>query len=232
MRTVSGERLDQNGEEMKSKRMSIKEFTQPRVEATADSIMAVDWTHAPAYADFLAQTFYHIQHSTRLLAAAAARFPAEQENLHLHCLKHAGEERSHEKLSLSDLKTVGYALDDFPELPATKSLYRSAYYLIEHVNPVALFGYAYFLEWIAVAAGGRMIPVVEPVYGKKGIKHLHVHTNEDPAHIEGYEELLDTFSGAERDCLLESVATTAADYERLFHEVAARSSRGALRRAG
>ena len=33
------------------------------------------WTERAAYVGWLAQTYYYVRHSTRLLAAAAARFP-------------------------------------------------------------------------------------------------------------------------------------------------------------
>ena len=209
------------------RRKTMKDFTRPEIERVTATILSLDWKNSRVYGDFLAQTYYHIRHSTRLLAAAAARFTPEQEQLHLQCLKHAGEERSHEKLSSSDLEAIGHALGDFPELPATKALYRSQYYLIEHESPLSLFGYAYFLEWIAVEAGGKVIGLAESFYGKSAVKHMHVHTKEDPAHIAVYEKQLDTFTGPHRAALEESVRTTAADYERIYREIEARAKEAA-----
>lgn len=206
------------------RRKTMKEFTRPEIERVTETILGLDWKNSRVYGDFLAQTYYHIRHSTRLLAAAAARFTPEQETLHLQCLKHAGEEKSHEKLSSSDLEAVGHALGEFPELPATKALYRSQYYLIEHENPLSLFGYAYFLEWIAVEAGSKVIGMAESFYGPKAVKHMHVHTREDPAHIAVYEKQLDEFTGPDRAALEESVRTTAADYERIYREIEARAA--------
>lgn len=205
------------------KKLSIRDFTASHIERVKNTIMSLPWEKREVYGDLLAQTYYHICHSTRLLAAAAARFPVSREELHQQCLKHASEERSHEKLSLSDLEVLGFQLSDFSELPSTKSLYRSAYYLIEHEGPIALFGYAYFLEWIAIAGGVPMHEVTERTFGKKAVKHLHVHTKEDPAHIESYEKKLETFSAVDRECIMESVATTAHEYERMYQEIMARS---------
>lgn len=204
---------------------TMREFTQPHIDRVGGKILAMDWKNSRVYGDFLAQTYYHILHSTRLLAAAAARFTPEQEQLHLQCMKHAGEERSHEKLSLSDLAELGYSLKDFPELHPTKALYRAQYYLIERENPLALFGYAYFLEWIGVAVGPEVMKTLEPFYGKNAVKHLHVHTREDPEHIEMYEKQLDQFRGADRKVIEEAVATTAADYERIYDEIRARAGK-------
>lgn len=213
------------------KKTTVKAFTQPQIERVAARIVGMDWQNKRLYGDFMAQTYYHICYSTRLLAAAAARFTVEQEHLHQQCMKHAGEERSHEKLSLSDLKTIGFTLADFSELPATKAMYRSNYYLIEHVSPLSLFGYAYFLEWVAVRAGSQMLAGVEKLYGANAVKHIHVHTKEDPEHIEVYEKQLDTYSGKDRAVLEEAIETTAFGFERIFEEIQARSGAVARKKA-
>lgn len=213
------------------KKQTIKEFTEGEINRVTATMMSIDWSNPAAYGDFLAQTYYHICHSTRLLAAAAARFPLHQEKFHLQCMRHSEEERSHEKLSLSDLKEIGYRLEEFSELPGTKSLYRSNYFLIEHVSPLALFGYAYFLEWIAIAGGEKLMAATEPVYGSKAVKHMHVHTKEDPEHLKAYEGLLEEFSGEDREILIEAIATTAADYERIYLEINARAGSKKQKRA-
>ena len=155
--------------------ITMKEITQPHIDRLTATVLAMDWKNSRVYGDWLAQTYYHVRHSTRLLAAAAGRFTMEQHKLHLQCMKHAGEERGHEKLALSDLEQVGFPLAEFPELPATKALYRSQYYLVDRENPIALFGYAYFLEWLGLAAGPQVLAILEPVYGKNAVKHLRVH---------------------------------------------------------
>lgn len=196
----------------------VKEFTRPHIERVMGTLNGMDWKNPDVYGEFLAQTYYHICHSTRLLAAAGARFQVDQDKLHLQCMKHASEERSHEKLSLSDLKEIGRRLEDFPELPATKSLYRSIYYLIEHSSPITLFGYAYFLEWLAVEAS-PLEAELSSIYGAKAVKHLHVHAHEDPDHIKAYEDALDRVSGREHMHLLESIESTGYNYERIYDEI-------------
>jgi hypothetical protein len=204
------------------KKQLIQDFTAPHLELTMNTILEQNWGDQMLYGDFLSQTYFHICHSTRLLAAAGARFDVSRDDLHLRCMQHAAEERSHEKLSVSDLRVLGMKIGDFPELPATKALYRTAYYLIEHVSPVSLLGYAYFLECIGVA-GGRLAEKLEPIYGKQAVKHVSLHAKEDPGHIQAYEGSLNAFSGEDRAAIEESIVTTAYHYELIYREVAARA---------
>lgn len=205
------------------KKQTIKEFTQPLLDELFSVIVPMDWKNPKVYGDFLAQTHYHISHTTRLLAAAGARFSLQQNEFHLQCMKHAGEERSHEKLSTSDLKEIGLKLEEFPELPATAALYRNAYYLVDHGSPLTLLGYAYFLENVGVK-GSLIEEVLEATYGKKGVKHLSLHAHEDPEHIEAYEKMLDTLSIEDRRWVEEGIASTAYHYQRIYQEIKARAA--------
>lgn len=204
------------------KKTTIREFTKPYLDELLSFILPLDWKNARLYGDFLAQCHYHICHTTRLLAAAGAKFDLSQETFHLQCMKHAGEERSHEKLSVSDLAAMGLSLEDFSELPATKAMYRNAYYLVDRVGPITLFGYAYYLECVG-AAGSKIEAEVTLAHGKRAVKHLSLHANEDPGHIKSYEESLDQFSAKDRALLEEAIQSTAYHYIRVYHEILARA---------
>src|SRR4051794_23231768 len=80
------------------------------------------WGDRRAYADWLAQTYYYVHHSTRLLACAAARFPTDErgDGLHHRFGKHMSEEQKHEKLCVHDLKGLGTSVVDWPERHATR----------------------------------------------------------------------------------------------------------------
>src|SRR5690606_24416532 len=73
------------------------------------------WTSRKVYGDWLAQTYYYVRHSTRLLAAAAARFPLDERGsaLHYRFAAHIGEEKRHEQLALHDLQQLGFTLAEF-----------------------------------------------------------------------------------------------------------------------
>jgi hypothetical protein len=205
----------------KSKTMA---FTEPHLQEIISYLEAMDWKNPQIYGDFLAQTHYHICHSTRLLAAAGSLFDtsAAQDKLHLQCVKHAGEERSHEKLSTSDLAEIGFQLENFSELQSTKALYRSAYYLIDRESPYTMFGYAFILECL----GPRAVAIEQLLkahYGPKAVKHLSLHAHEDPEHIEGYIAMLDALSEKEQAWVEEGIASTAFHYKRIFEEICARA---------
>ena len=94
------------------------------MKATLDSaVSAMDargrsfaWTDRAAYAGWLAQTYYYVRHSTRLLAAAAARFPHGRagDTMHHRFGAHIGEEKRHELLCVRDLQALGETLDAHP----------------------------------------------------------------------------------------------------------------------
>src|SRR3712207_1317678 len=92
------------------------------------AVEAYPWKHKASYANALAQTYYYVSHSTRLLAVSASRFALEDEALHRRFAAHMVEEKSHHLLAAHDLKVLGHSLTDFPELPATHAFYESQYY--------------------------------------------------------------------------------------------------------
>lgn len=204
------------------KKQGIREFTKPKLDELLGIIVPMDWKNPRVYGDFLAQAHYHICHTTRLLAAAGSLFDVKHDELHQQCMKHAGEERSHEKLSTSDIKLIGLKLEDFSELPATTALYRNAYFMIDRMSPLTLFGYAYFLE--CVGASGKLIEEeLQSIYGKKATKHLSLHAHEDPGHIEAYESMLDSMSSEDRRWVEEGIDSTHYHYQRIYHEIIART---------
>lgn len=205
------------------KKTTIREFTQPFLQDLLATILPMKWESPAFYGDFLTQSHFHISHTTRLLAAAGSRFELGQEKFHLQCMKHAAEERSHEKLSLSDLAAMGLKVENFSELQSTKALYRNAYFLIERMSPLTLFGYAYFLECVG-AAGAKIEDRVIAAHGAKSCKHLSLHAHEDPGHIQGYEAMLDGFPPAHRSLLEEGIVGTAFHYKQIYLEIERRAS--------
>src|SRR5215813_8139137 len=87
-------------------------------------IQNVPWHIKAVYGAFLAQTYYYVNHSTRLLALAASRFKSSEEPIHRRFIKHATEEMSHEILALRDLKHLGLSLDNYHEFPSTRAFYQ------------------------------------------------------------------------------------------------------------
>lgn len=153
------------------------------VDLMVQSLEEFPWDSKIAYAEFLAQTYYYIRHSTRLLAASASRFSQEDQAMHKRFMKHSDEENSHELLAVRDLQKLGYKMEDFPELPQTRSFYEVQYYKIEHCDPAALLGYILALEVTAT----HLAPIQKKLtglYGNECVKLIQVHSDEDPDHVE------------------------------------------------
>ena len=66
---------------------NYKKYLQPLVEINS----SINWGNKYIYACYLAQTYYYVSHSTRLLASAASRFTQEESHFHRRFLKHCQE---------------------------------------------------------------------------------------------------------------------------------------------
>jgi hypothetical protein len=146
-------------------------------------VVACPWENPRAYADFLAQTYYYVCHSTKLLALAAGRCRIDRDRLHRRFAQHMGEETSHERLAFNDLRGLGMKLEDFPERSITRAFYESQYYKIEHLDPTAFFGYILLLEGVAVSLGPDLYRRVADAHGKNCASFLRVHVEEDVDHL-------------------------------------------------
>lgn len=150
------------------------------------AVESFPWHERRAYADWLAQTYFYVRHSTRLLAAAAGRFPYDDRGnaLHQRFGAHIAEEEKHELLALHDVKTLGFNLDDFPERDATRMFYEPQYYKVEHEDPLALFGYILPLEAVAVSKGKWVLARTDQLFGRAAGTFLRVHAEDDVEHLD------------------------------------------------
>jgi len=172
------------------------------------------WTNSAAYMGWLAQTYYYVRHSTRLLSSAAARFPHSKQGdaLHLRFGAHIGEEKRHELLCLRDIQALGGSLDAYPEQPTTRMFYEPQYYKVEYQAPSVLLGYILPLEVIAPQSGARIIEQVGAAFGGKCTSFLKVHAAEDVTHVQKALALLDGLPASERDLIEENMRQTAFGY--------------------
>lgn len=136
-----------------------------------------------AYGDFLAQVYYWVSHSTRLLAVAASRVGVEHEVMHRRFLDHAREENSHHLYAKRDLEHLDLRVEDFSELAATAALYQTQYYLVEHVHPAALFGYILMLEGLSVLSGPEGCARASAAFGERAATFLKMHSDADEDHL-------------------------------------------------
>ncbi|WP_394823374.1 iron-containing redox enzyme family protein [Pendulispora albinea] len=136
-----------------------------------------------AYGDFMAQAYYWVSHSTRLLALAASRLGTGNEPQHRRLLEHAREENGHHLYAERDLRHLGMRVEDFSELAPTAALYQTQYYLIEHVHPTALFGYIILLEGVSVLCGREGLERASAAFGEHAVSFLKMHSNADEDHL-------------------------------------------------
>jgi pyrroloquinoline quinone (PQQ) biosynthesis protein C len=179
------------------------------------------WTKRAAYMGWLAQTYYYVRHSTRLLAAAAARFPhtRQGDTLHVRFGAHIGEEKRHELLCVRDIQALGGSIEAIAEQPTTRMFYEPQYYKVEHRSPSVLLGYILPLEVIAPQCGARIIEQVAAAFGGKGVNFLKVHASEDVDHVQRALGLLDALSSEERALIEENMQQTALGYVNMLAAV-------------
>jgi hypothetical protein len=188
--------------------------------AKFDFARSLDWSNPRLYGQFLAQTYYYVCHSTRLLAASAARIGIEREKLHHRFLKHAAEERSHHVLAERDLTQLGMTLSDFPELATTQALYESQYFRVEHKHPLCLFGYILTLEGVTVLHGPWLYEKTRAAHGDDATGFLRLHAKEDADHLgEGFA-MIGTLTEHEQSLVLDNVRFSAALYDVFLRSLA------------
>lgn len=172
------------------------------------------WHERRAYGDWLAQTYYYVRHSTRLLASAAARFAQDERGqaLHQRFGKHIGEEDRHELLALHDLEALNLRIDQFEERDATRMFYEPQYYKVEHQDPLALFGYILLLEAAAASSGNWILARTDPLYGRAAGTFLRVHAEDDVQHLERAFAALEGISSEQERIVTLNLRQSASAY--------------------
>lgn len=198
----------------------MKEFLDRALKPVESVCNDFPWDNKNAYGNYLAQIYYYVCHSTRLLALAATRCAHKDEKLHRRFLEHAAEEKGHQILALNDLKNLGYTLSDFPELPITSFMYESQYYKIEYQDPNAFFGYILALEGITVKKGAQIYNTVFSTFGKKSSTFLDVHAHEDPDHLAKAFLQLENLSELQKKFIYQNIKQTAEGFQNMLLECA------------
>jgi len=134
------------------------------------------------YAEFLAQIYHRTSHTPRLEALAISKLSANS-NLFPLFLKSFQEELGHESLALQDLKSLGYSIESFPELPATSSLYHSIFYFMNYESTLSILGFKLPLEGLVCQDSQKLFyEKMRDLYGKSATSFFKVHTLEDVSH--------------------------------------------------
>jgi hypothetical protein len=203
----------------------MKKIIEREIQALDQAIGPFSAADKTSYAWWLSQTHYFVCHSTRLLALAASRFGRSDEELHFRFAEHIGEERGHEHMATRDLKALGFKLADYDELPETQAFYQSQYYWIEHVDPIAFFGYILCLEAFSVNSGIRLYKEALAAFGDRATVFMKVHTEEDVDHLGKAVRLVEGLSPEKQQIVLKNFRLScrlyAAVYEAILKQSAA-----------
>jgi pyrroloquinoline quinone (PQQ) biosynthesis protein C len=190
-----------------------------KIQEVEEIMLASPWENREFYADFLAQTYYYVSHSTRLLALAISYFQIDRDQLHNRFAAHIAEEKAHERLALNDIKKLGFELSRFPQLGHTRAFYESQYYKIERQEATSLLGYIVLLEEVSVQIGPKIYKRVSEAYGKQAASFLRVHVEEDPGHVEQAMSLIANLPLAQQDFVWINVNQTADIYMSIVQQI-------------
>ncbi|HVK62579.1 MAG TPA: iron-containing redox enzyme family protein [Bdellovibrionales bacterium] len=201
--------------------MKIRDLVAQEMKKTAEVLWDYPWEDPRAYAMWLAQTYYMVAHSTRLVALAGACVDLDQNNLHARFVDHSREERGHEKICITDLKAIGYELSELPQVYQSASMYQVQYYWIQHRDPIAFFGYTLALECLAENFGGRLHKILLERYGASAAKFIKLHSEADLEHTEAAYEQIDKLSEGELKLVRENLVLSSALYRGMLVEAKA-----------
>ncbi len=165
------------------------------------------------YADWLAQTYYYVVHSTSLLGYSLPHLKSME--LKRHFEKHLGEETRHDLLAVKDMERLGFSMDQFPEHAITQAFYHSQYYRIQFEGGTSILGYILFLEAMAVHWGKEAYEVIKDTH-KHSVLFLKVHAEEDPHHVDQAIGAILKLPEAEQEAIVRNMRYTYEIYSEML----------------
>ena len=208
------------GCQMDKKKRDLKVLLNQEIQETSKLMQSINWKDPKIYSDFLAQTYYYVCHSTKLLKYCAARVDQKKDHsLYEHLMNHIKEENNHERLCINDMKKTNSKIEDFPEYESTKSLYQVQYYSIEHLHELSFFGYVLFLETLAITHGQVLNQFIVNNYAKNANSFLRVHAEEDIEHSEQMQQMIRTLSKEAQEHIYDNLRQSAYLYRQVLREI-------------
>ena len=195
-----------------------------KVDELGAAFQKFPWEKEAAYAAWLSQTYYFVRHTTTLVAMSAAKFGAKNREEHYQMIHHLADERGHDLLALTDLKNLGWKLEQVPEYAETSVFYQNQYYMISHEPAASHLGYSLVLEGLAAKYAPDVCKRITAQYGADCCEFANVHATVDQDHYaSGLAELYKlteeqaeaAYRNLEQSCLMYKmildriVATTA-----------------------
>lgn len=194
-------------------------LNKEELKKTRDLMLGFPWEDKLAYAEWLAQTYYMVNHSTRLVALAGAYAPLERNTLHARFVDHSKEERGHQLIAISDIKNLGYDVKDFPCLLPSACMYQVQYYWIQHRGPASFFGYTLALESLAFEFGPELYRRASTAHGQEAAKFLKCHSDADVEHMEKAEKEIKQLNPSELQLACDNLLLSTSLYRAMLTEI-------------
>lgn len=195
----------------------MKTAFKNEMSALSELMIHLPWENRKFYTSFLTQTYYFVQHSTRLLALAAAHASLDEDSLHRRYSAHIAEEKGHEKIALNDLKKLGVENLAAKSI-AAKNMYETQYFKIEREHPASLFGYILALEGVASLICPLFIAKVYSAHGTDASKFLKLHVEEDPDHVDKALEVIASLPSELQKLIQDNMNQSTRNYRSLLEE--------------
>jgi pyrroloquinoline quinone (PQQ) biosynthesis protein C len=186
----------------------------------SDYCLAFPWADKEAYKGWVSQTYFYVQHSTRLLALSAAHCTLQEEELHKRYIAHLNEEKGHEVMAYNDLKHLGDHISNFQMVPATALFYQNQYSMIGYQGAVAILGYVIALEGMAAMVGRKIYEKAVQAHGAKACMFWKVHSEDDIEHIELALKQIEALSSQDREIVLASMKQSCMMYSEMLKSAA------------
>jgi len=170
------------------------------------------------YIRWLAGNYVFAGQTPRLFRRGAERFDAAgRRDLAEFARQKAAEESGHAELAYRDLQALGLPAAEVVRLVAPPSAYAFAKQFagfVESNEPIALFGFSYCLERMAVERDRAFIRKVEAVCppGLRAFRFLKVHSaiGSDSGHVHEQLSVFETFTEPELATVMRAAYETAA----------------------
>lgn len=163
--------------------MNLTEYIQAQLAAFGEYALNLPWENREFYVNYLAQTYHYVDHTHQLLCLVAGNCDKSLEKIRARFIEHASEEKGHERLLKQDLHQLGVRLDQRPEMPQTRNFYEVQFFQIQHVNPMAMFGYITVLEGLTYLYSKQILRKVHAAGMGKACKFLALHEEVDQDHF-------------------------------------------------
>lgn len=187
------------------------------VQRLCDEITKADLTDTETYANWLAQTYFYTSSSEEILRFSAKT--SKDKETSDRWLEHADEETGHENLALSDLKKLGYKIENFSEFEETRIFYQTQIFNAQLLGGESVFGWVLALEAFAANFPEDYLKKIINKHSKPACRFLIVHTNEDIEHIEKAFESVENLDDLE--LIIQNMELTTQRYINILRKCAA-----------